>query len=68
MICKNCGNTLPDGATFCYYCGAAIESSACPKRVQPSVTGAAERPAPETVGPSTVRQRNCLLFPAKPFW
>lgn len=61
MICKNCGNTLPDGATFCYYCGAAIESSACPKRVQPSVTGAAERPAPETVGPSTVRQRDPQL-------
>jgi len=24
MFCPNCGKEIPDGSTFCFYCGAKI--------------------------------------------
>ena len=35
MICRKCGNELPDEATFCYYCGAQIEDRRSPVPVAP---------------------------------
>ena len=28
MICKNCGNQIPDGATYCLFCGKQTSDNA----------------------------------------
>ena len=37
MICKNCGNDLPEGAKFCDKCGAVLEQA---QSQTPGVQGA----------------------------
>ena len=44
MYCSKCGNQVPDGASFCPKCGAAIAKG--------SVPGTTEVPAPQNVAPA----------------
>ena len=37
MKCNNCGNTLPDNATFCDSCGSVVEPEAKPAKKKENV-------------------------------
>lgn len=39
MNCPNCGTQLPDGAAFCYKCGASVSQSGAAQQLRPQQTG-----------------------------
>jgi Double zinc ribbon len=54
MFCQKCGTQLPDGAQFCYKCGAAVAGAATP----PPPAAAATSSSP-TIAPGGVQELKC---------
>ncbi|MCQ2533063.1 MAG: clostripain-related cysteine peptidase [Clostridia bacterium] len=45
MICKNCGNEIPDGSSCCQFCNAMVENNVSAQNyADPSLVGATSKP------------------------
>ena len=59
MNCPQCGTPLPDGAAFCYKCGASVSPRGGPQASQPSQGGTSDQGAARVFAPAGTTALKC---------